>query len=416
MRTRRRFRAAVALPLLLAVAGCESGAERADGPRGEAPTATATATASPSRLPVFEMPPRRQPAAAGEALADIGTARFTQTVTYRTSGGSAVERTVGVLDWGKEAARAERTRRVPAGFSASVADDLDFTPGRTERHEYAVEGNEIAYRQESGVWLRYAASDPKEFADAAGGVLGLAGDAAPWGGTLAEVLKVSSAVDSEALPGGGRRYRTHVDDLTARSALPTAVAGHAEGRGPAQTVVVELDRRGRLVRAEADFGKLLAHLHDEGTLRRLTGLRVELALTGHGTPVTALVPATQRSETARTVLTAMTGVKPGACASTDTGLGHTGLVRVVPCGGADLRVFAQQRIDETVRNADPEGVGDQLAVDRCRADFRTAPAAWKAGARPADTFWTTGHERISFVFTGPDAHARGDFTCYVRLR
>ncbi|MEU9854545.1 hypothetical protein [Streptomyces sp. NPDC047974] len=415
MRTRQRFRAAVvALPLLLAVAGCEGGAERAADSRDA--TATATASPSPTRLPVFDMPAHKQPAAAGDALADIGTAGFTATVTYTTSGGRAVERTAGVLDWGKDAARAERTRRVPAGFSASVADDLDFTPGRTERHAYAVEGNEIAYRQESGVWLRYAAADPKEFADAAGGVLDLAGDAAPWGRTLAEVLKVSTAVDSEPLPGGGRRYRAHVDDLTARSALPPAVAGHVEGRGPTQTVVVELDRRGRLVRAEADFGKLLAHLHGEGTLRKLTGLRVELALTRHGAPVTALVPATERSETARTVLTAMTDVKPGACASTDTGLGSTGLVRVVPCRGADLRVFGQQRIDETVRNADPEGVADRFAVDRCRADFREAPAAWKAGGRPSGTFWTTGHESLSFVFTGPDAHARGDFTCYVALR
>jgi len=363
------------------------------------------------------MPRHKQPSAAGDALADSGTARFTTTVTYTAAGGSAVERTTGVLDWRKDAARAERVSRVPAGFPEDIADDLGLTPGLTERQEYAVEGNEIAYRPKGGTWLRYAASDPKEFADGVGGLLGYAGDAAPWGNTLAEVLKVSFALDDEPLPGGGRRYRTQVDGLQAQSALPPAVDGRVQGLAPTQTVVVDLDRRGRLVRAEADYGKLLAEQHAKGVLPGLTGLRVEFALTGHGAPVTALVPATERSETARTVLTAIAKVKPGACASTDTGLGHPGLVRVVPCGGgADLRVFGQQRIDETVRNADPEGLADRLAGERCRGDFRAAPTAWTAGARPADTFWSTGDEKLTFAFTGPDAHARGDFTCYVKLR
>ncbi|MFF9343113.1 hypothetical protein ACF1CG_25600 [Streptomyces sp. NPDC014773] len=414
MRTRQRFRAAVAaLPLLLAVAGCESGAEKADGPGSDG----ATPTASASRLSVFDVPVQKQPAAAGSVLADSGTARFTTTVTYTTAGGRAVERTTGVLDWRKDAARAERVRQVPAGFPAAVADDLGLTPGLTERHRFAVEGNEVGYLPEGGTWLRYAASDPKEFADAAGGLLDHAGDAAPWGRTLAEVLKVSFALDDEALPGGGRRYRTQVDGLTARSALPSAVAGRVDGQGPTQSVVVDLDRQGRLVRAEADFGKLLAELHGGGGLTGLTGLRVELALTGHGGPVTALVPATERFEAAKSVLTAIGEVKPGACASTDTGLGHAGLVRVVPCGGdADLRVFGQQRIDETVRNADPEGLGDRFAADRCRDDLRAAPAAWTAGARPAGTFRVFGGEKLGYGYTGPDASVRGDFTCYVKLR
>ncbi|MFE5795273.1 hypothetical protein ACFQ8C_22250 [Streptomyces sp. NPDC056503] len=412
MRIRQGFRAAVvALPLLLAVTGCENGAEKAGGSGG------ATATASPSRPSVFEVPPEKQPAAAGVALADSGAARFTTTVTYTTAGGSAVERTSGVLDWRKDAARAERVLRVPAGFPAAVADDLGLRPGRTDRHAYATEGNQVAYRPKSGTWLRYAASDPKEFADAAGALLDYTGDAAPWGRTLAEVLKVSFAVEDEALPGGGRRYRTQVDGYATHVTLPPAVARYVDARGPGQVVVVDLDREGRLVRAEADFGKLLTHLHGEGSLRGLTGLRVELALAGHGRPVTALVPATERSEEARRVLTAIDEVEPGACASTDTGLGHIGLVRVVPCGGgADLRVFGQQRIDETVRNANPEGLGDRLAAERCRGDFRAAPAAWTAGAGPEGTFRVSGDEELTFVFTGPDAHVRGDFTCYVSLR
>ncbi|MFB8044871.1 hypothetical protein ACFC8F_26695 [Streptomyces hydrogenans] len=411
MRTRQRFRAAVvALPLLLAVAGCQSGAGKAGGSEGEA---TSTAT-SPSRPSVFDVPVPKQPAAAGDALADSGTAAFTTTVTYTTAGGRAVERTTGVLDWKQDAARAERVVQVPTGFPAAVADELDLTPGR---YHYAVEGNEVAYRRQGGTWLRYAASDPKEFADSTAAVLGLAGDAAPWGRTLAEVLKVSFAVEDREVPGGGHRYRTQVDGLTAESVLPPAVVGYASGWGPTQTVVVDLDRQGRLVRAEADYGKLLVELHGKGALRGLTGLRVELALTGHGRPVTALVPATERFEAARTVLTLVDEVEPGDCASTDTGLGHVGVVRVVPCGsGADLRVFGQRPVDEVIRDAGREVRARRLAAERCGRDFRAAPAAWTAGARPAGAYRVSGDERFEFVSTGAGTTVQGHFTCYVTLR
>ncbi|MFD8014863.1 hypothetical protein [Streptomyces sp. NPDC058955] len=415
MRTRHGFRAAaVALPLLLAVVGCESGAGRTGDPGGEG----TSASASPSRPSVFEAPADKQPGVAGDRLADSGTARFTTTVTYTTSGGSAVERTTGVLDWRKDAARAERARQVPAGFPAAVADDLGLTPGLSDRHEYAVEGNEVAYRQKSGAWLRYTASDPKKFADLAGGVLGLSGDAAPWGRTLAETLKMSSALGHEARPDGGRRYRTHVDGLTAQSALPSNVTGHLDGYGSAQTVVVDLDRQGRLVRAEADFGPLVEELRKAGSLRGLTGLRVELALTGHGGPVAALVPATERSEAARTVLTPFDEVETGACASRDTGLDTPEIVRVVPCGrGADLRVVGQHLIDEPIEDEGREARARRLAAERCGADFRAAPAAWTAGVRPAGTYRVSGEERFDFPSGGKRGTAvEGDFTCYVTLR
>ncbi|MFE6224275.1 hypothetical protein [Streptomyces sp. NPDC057854] len=414
MRTRHRLRAAVvALPLLaVAVAGCGSGAGETGGSGGEG------ASASPTRPSVLERPVRKQPAAAGEVLADSGTARFTATVTYVTSGGSAVERTTGVLDWAKGAARAERTRQVPSGFPAAVADVLGLTPGRSDRRAYAVEGNEVAYRPADGVWLRYAASDPKKFAERADGVLGLAGGAAPWGRTLAETLKVSTALDHEVRPDGGHRYRTQVDGLTAQSALPAAVAARLDGAGSAQTVVVDLDREGRLVRAEADFGPLVKELHRAGTLRGLTGLRVDLALTGHGGPVAALVPATERSAAARTVLTPFDEVEPGACASGDTGLDTPDLVRVVPCGrGADLRVVGQHRIDEPIEDEDREARAGRLADERCGEDFRAAPAAWTADARPAGTYRVAGDERFAFPFSGSDGTlVEGDVTCYVSLR
>ncbi|WP_282693214.1 hypothetical protein [Streptomyces sp. CC208A] len=417
MRIRKRCRAAVvALPLLLAVVGCESGAgaERAGGPGDDG----GSPSASPSRLSVFDVPVRRQPTAAGAALADSGSARFTTTVTYVSAGKSAVERTDGVLDWRKDAARAERVLRVPAGFPAGAAEELGLTPGRTDRQSYAVEGNEVAYRTKGGTWLRYSASDSKKFADRVGGLLNQAGDAAPWGRTLAEVLKVSSADGGyEALPGGGRRYRAAVDGYAMRVALPSAVGRYVDGRGSHRTVVVDLDREGRLVRAEADLKSLLAELHGQGELRGLTELRVELSLTGHGRPVTALVPSTERFEAAQKVLTALDEVEPGSCASIDTGLDHPGLVRSVPCGsGADLRVFSQQRIDKTVRDTNPEGLGRRLATEGCRRDFREVPAAWTSGARPAGGYQISGKEKLSYAYTGPDATVRGDFTCYVTLR
>ncbi|KOX17839.1 hypothetical protein ADL06_31790 [Streptomyces sp. NRRL F-6491] len=118
----------------------------------------------------------------------------------------------------------------------------------------------------------------------------------------------------------------------------------------------------------------------------------------------------------RTTVT-LPALKAGACASHDTGLGHLARVRPVPCGeDADLRVFGQERIDETVKGQNPAGLGDRLASERCERAYRAAPAAWTSGGRASGQYWVAGDENLTFTYVGPDATVSGDFTCYVALR
>ncbi|MFJ6249012.1 MULTISPECIES: hypothetical protein [unclassified Streptomyces] len=407
-----RFRtAAVTLPLLLAAVGCQTAGT------GEELAAKA---APPTGKPVFEERLDDQLAAASRATAATGSARFTATLAYGSAGGTAVERVTGVLDYARDTARVERSVDVPRGFPGAAAADLGREPGDRARQVYAVERNDVSYRTSRGTWLRYAASGSMEFADSVGTFMEYAGEAAPWGRTLAEVVRHANPERQPVpTPDGGRRYEVDVHVRGAAEALPHSLAYAFVGTKAADEVplTVVLDEDGRLLRAEADYGSVLGTLRGQGILRGVTSLRAEYVLTGHGGQKVPPVPAGEPVEDAERVTVTLPALKAGACASHDTGLGHLSLVRPVPCGkDADLRVFGQERIDETFEGRDPSGVGDRLASERCEKAHRKAPAAWTSGGRPSGRYWVSGNESLAFTYDGPEATVTGDFTCYVRLR
>ncbi|MFC7968497.1 hypothetical protein [Streptomyces cinereoruber] len=407
-----RFRtAAVTLPLLLAAVGCQTAGT------GEEPAAKA---ASPTGKPVFEERLADQLNAASRATAASGSARFTATLTYGSAGGTAVERVTGVLDYARDAARVERSVDVPRGFPEEAAADLGRAPGDRAREVYAVEKNDISYRTARGTWLHYDASGSTEFADSVGALMEYAGEAAPWGRTLAEVVRHADPERQPApTPDGGRRYELDVEVRGAAVALPHSVAyAFADGRAPDDVpLTVALDKDGRLLRAEADYRSALGTLRAQGLLKGVTSLRAEYVLTGHGEQKVPPLPAGEPVEDAERTTVTLPALKAGACASHDTGLSHLARVRPVPCGkDADLRVFGQERIDETVKGQNPAGLGNRLASERCEKAYQAAPAAWTSRGRPSGQYWVAGDENLDFAYIGPDVTVTGDFTCYVVLR
>ncbi|WP_031006113.1 hypothetical protein [Streptomyces sp. NRRL F-5727] len=411
-RTRRAAATAVLLPLLAAAVGCQAAGTRGK-PAAEAP--------SPTGKPVYEEKLADQLNAAARATAATGSARFTATLSYGSAEGTAVETTTGVLDYARDSARVTRSYVVPRGFPEDTATELGLPSGARDPQVFAVEENDVGYRTARGTWLRYDASGSKEFTDRVGEILALAGESEPWGGTLADVVRHADPERAPRTGADGRRtYRVDVYGRSLTDLLPAGIRyASRDARTPGEVpVTVVLDKDGRLLSAEADYAPLLRGLRGAGVLRGVTSLRATYTLTGHGGQTVPGIPAGERTEDAERVTAALVEVKPGACASTDTGLGSADrLVRPVACGkDADVRVFAVQRVDETYRNKDPQGLGRALAAARCREDLRTVPAAWTRDAHPAGTYQVGGTETVSYGYTGPEATVSGDFVCYVTLR
>ncbi|MCX2181739.1 hypothetical protein KV205_14525 [Streptomyces sp. SKN60] len=403
-----------ALPLLLAaLAGCQSGGGGA---------ATDAKAPKPTGTPVYEVRLDDQLSAASRATTAAGSSAFTWTLSYGSAKGTAVDRTTGTQDYAKDTARAERVLDIPRRFPEDAAADLGGRSGAKPVPEvYEVKGNQVDYRTRQGGWLRYSSQASMDVVDLFGSILVRAGDAAPFGGTLAEVVRNADA-EKQPTKGadGSRTYELSVPWQTAYDALPASLVEPAmfSDRGGLVSLTVVLDGQGRLTRTSADYTSLLKWMHEGGVLKGVTSLKAEYTLTGHGsTAVPAPVAAKSgRMEDAEKALTPLAKLKPGACGSADTGLGVSlALVRTVPCGkDADLRVFGQVKIKETIQR-NPTGVADKKAGERCRSAFRTAPDAWVADARPAGTYFTSGSSSSSSSYTGPDVEIAGDFTCYVQL-
>ncbi|MFE6099562.1 hypothetical protein ACFVQ4_06330 [Streptomyces laurentii] len=412
-------RAATALlPLLLtALAACQSGGQT------EAGGAKGTKSPAPVATPVFETRLDGQLSAASKATAAAGSSAFTATVSYGSAHGTAVDTSTGTQDYAADTARAERELTIPRRFPEDAASDLGGRAGGSAvRETYEVQGNRVDYLTRQGDWLRYSSRASMDIVDDFEGVLVRAGDSAPYGGTLAEVVRTAHATKQPAKGADGvRTYELSVPPRTAAPALPPALQ-HAllPFEGSEQiTLTVVLDKQGRLLRAGADYAPALAALHKGGRLKGVTSLKAEYVLTGHGTtkvPAPAAGAAGGKLKDAEKALTRLTEVKAGSCGSADTGLGGSlPLVRVVPCGkGADVRVFGQVEVKETIQD-NPAGVADRKAGDRCRTKFDTAPATWVNRARPAGTFYTWGGASSSSDYTGPDVDIEGSYACYVEL-
>ncbi|MFG3348222.1 hypothetical protein ACGF1Z_24580 [Streptomyces sp. NPDC048018] len=403
--------AAALVPLLLtALAACQSGG-----------SATGAA-ASPTATPVFDVRLDDQLQAATKATTAAGNAAFTSTLRYGSAHGTAVDRASGTQDYTGDAARAERELSVPRGFPAEAADDLGARPGRASVPEtYVIKGNRVDYRTRQGGWLRYSSKASMDVVDLYEGILDRAGETAPYGGTLAEVVRSADATKPPVKDADGRRtYELTVPPQTAAPALPYSVRSPLTYDRGAERVAltVVLDAQGRLQRASADYTPVLKRMHAEGVLKGVTSLKAEYTLSGLGTTVMPGPEAGQgtRTEDAEKALTPLTEVGPGACGSTDTGLGGSlGLVRVVPCGRtADVRVFGQVTVKETVQGA-PDGVAEREAGERCGTKFHSVPDAWVADARPDGTYFTYGAGSSSSSYTGPDTDVEGTYTCYVQV-
>ncbi|MEV7280956.1 hypothetical protein [Streptomyces sp. NPDC093111] len=409
-RTRRRA-AALALPLLLtSLAACRSGGQ----------DAKPAATPSPTPTPVFSVRLDDQLSAASRATTATGSSAFTWTLRYGSAKGTAVERVTGVQDYAADTARAERVVEIPRGFPADAARELGGEPvGSRKPQTFAVSGNQVSYRTADGGWLRYSSAASGEIVDLMDGALQRAGDDAPYGRTLAEVVSVADATRAPVKGAdGSRTYQVDVPLTYASAALPQELDltqdSARQAPGPIRTTVV-LDKDGRLLRAGADYAPALKLLHDEHLLKGVTSLRAEYALSGHGRTSVPPPPAGPKVQDAEKALTDLHRVKPGRCASLDTGLGTLALVRVVPCGArADLRVFGQVRFKESLRG-DPDGVAVREGQDRCEAAYGSAPHAWTADGRPAGRFTTYGQGTTSSAYTGPDVEVAGDYTCLVEI-
>ncbi|MFD7975752.1 hypothetical protein [Streptomyces sp. NPDC059071] len=406
-----RRAAAALLPLLLAaLTACQSAGGQEPG---------AEAKGKPSATPVFDVRLDDQLSAATRATQAAGTARFTSTLSYGSAKGTAVDRASGDQDYARDLARAGRELTVPRRFPADAAADLGRRPGeRPVTESYVVEGNQVDYRTRQGGWLRYSSQASMDVVDLFDGILQRAGDAAPYGGTLAEVVRNADATKQPVKAAdGSRTYELTVTPQIAAPALPESLQGPLKyDKGSSRiALTVVLDDKGRLRRASADYTPALERMHEEGLLKGVTSLKAEYSLTGLGS-TRPPGPADEgaKVEDAEKALTPLTEVEPGACGSADTGLGGSLLlVRVVPCGTkADLRVFGQVKVNETVQG-DPDGVAQRKAGDRCGAKFGSAPRAWVADARPEDTYFTYGAGATSFAYTGPDVDVEGDYTCYV---
>ncbi|MEU8616843.1 hypothetical protein [Streptomyces sp. NPDC048623] len=405
-------RTAAALPLLLtALTACQSGGGAADAKEPK-----------PTGTPVYEVRLDDQLSAASRATTAAGSSAFTWTLTYGSAKGTAVDRTTGTQDYAKKTARAERVLDIPRRFPEDAAAEIGGRSGaRPVTEVYEVQGNQVDYRTRQGGWLRYSSQASMDVVDLFGPMLTRAGDAAPFGGTLAEVVRNSDAEKQPAKGAdGSRTYELAIASRTADPALPASLTpSPAYNRSSARVALtVVLDGQGRLTRASADYTPLLAAMHEDGVLKGVTSLKAEYVLTGLGS-TTVPAPTAGKSgtlEDAEKALAPLAEVKPGSCGSADTGLGGSiALVRTVPCGkDADLRVFGQVKIKDTIQG-NPTGVVEKKAGERCGSAFRSAPDAWVADARPAGSYLTYGGSSSSSSYTGPDVDIEGDYTCYVQL-
>ncbi|WP_175439255.1 hypothetical protein [Streptomyces vilmorinianum] len=408
MRLKGVHRAAVAVVPLLGLVACQSGGG-------------ASGTAEPAAESVYDKKLADQLRASRKATEESGSARFTLTLTYRTKHGTAEDRTTGAQDYGKKTADAVRTVTVPREVSQETAALLGGRPGDRVQQTFEVTGNTVAYRTERGGWLRYTSSGSLAFTEKAGAVLSRSGDRVPYGGTLADVVagaddpKKQPAVDQD----GNRRYEVVAAARRAAEVFPgdlgvSVLTG--KGQSGAIPLTIRLDKEGRLTEATADYAPVLSALHKDGVLKDVTELRAAYTLTDFG----KAAPQQTASAAAGTVdaekaLTPLHDVKPGTCASQDTGLGSASLVRVIGCAGRfDLRVFGQVTVDKTTKAELTYEDGYTEARNKCRSAFGKAPSAWTAKAEPRDTFLIDGDPNLSMSYSpGGDNRISGDFTCYV---
>ncbi|GGR36182.1 hypothetical protein WEB32_24050 [Streptomyces netropsis] len=368
--------------------------------------------------PVFDAEQSMQLLKAREVTRQSGLARFTSTLVVGSAGGDAVETTRGEQDFGRGTAYAERTLSVPEDFPDGVARQLE-EPGK---ETFAVVAREVLVR-DGAAWLRFRPTGVGPLSDATRSLRRLAGETAPYGGTLAEVIASARPQGRpSAREDGGRDYRASVP-----GGVATAVLGKlgrmtgdwnseaGKGRNGMFPMEVRLDARGRVTRATMDLTPLLRYMRDLDGVRTI---RATYELSGYGARATRTLPDPSTVEDATKTLTLIGEVAPGDCALFAPGLASAAMVRTVSCARKhDLRVFGQALVGIQGSRAVDEGAAREDAVVSCREQFREAPEEWLREAVPAGRYRVTGGSRFTgHIGASGKSHSRlrGQFTCYVR--
>ncbi|MFF4246591.1 hypothetical protein ACFYY2_19290 [Streptomyces sp. NPDC001822] len=400
----RRAAAALLLPVIIGMAGC---AAEDKTPAGEA---------------VYGRPLAEQFQAATDATRDAGTAAFSSTLTYGAAGGDAVDRTRGSLDYTRGTSFAKLGLDADRHFPAELREQLHASDPKAGE-VLVTSGEDVYLRHGASSWLKFTPRAVNELGESTGVIAAhAAGDAAPYSGTLADLVpRLIPREKPERQADGSRVYQLTALPEVASELLPRDLQSLQNdwGLDPVD-VTVRLDADGRLSSATADLGPVLDRLHARGELRPVKRLHAAFALSAFGEPVKSKGPSGGASvEDAAEVLAPVDTLKRGRCATTgDTGLGTTAVVRPVDCAKPhDLRVFGQVKVDRRLPgNQDIEN-GDPFARVACERKLAAAPEDWRRGGAYAEGFSFVGSSQVGSSFggeAGAETTVTGTYTCYLR--
>ncbi|MFI6052743.1 hypothetical protein ACIBCO_22005 [Streptomyces violascens] len=384
------------------------------------PAAKPAAPSASSTHPVFSKRLDARPYAALGQTKAAKNATFTQTVTFSAKGGDAVLKTTGKLDF--EGGRADGSLgwSVGEGFpegAAKALGNVDTHRRRTDRAaRLVIDRQNVNYRSATAdYWLRYSGTTPltgDPYGYAALAANALRGNQAPFNGTLLEVLGATGEAKEEALPDGGRRYRTVLVGQSVRdflkSIVPTGglVAAVSAVRYP---LTMTVDRDGRVTSAETDVSAAVAK-GEQSEIAGVQGLRIKLTLDGYGASEPGAVPAADKVLAGGEAVVPITKTKAGGCVDFGTGLTDSSLVVLADCDDAhDGRIVGRPALsgDDYPGSTALKDQADEV----CKAAFHNAPSAWKAGNVEEREFW--------YTWPGEDAWRRDTqhaATCYILTR
>lgn len=391
--------APVLLPALVGAVSCASGS-----------------TAAPGEA-VYGRPTAEQFQAATEATQQAGTARFVSTLTFTTATAKVVHRTVGSQDYAARTSRAAVSLRLPRDFPESAAKLLG-EPGKAVERTLVTAGDDVYFRRDASSWLRYTPAAFNELGDSTNDLaVHAAGDAAPYGGTLADLVpRTIPREEPKREADGSRVYRVTALPEMAAELLPENLPNGPgeEGSDPVE-LSVRLDAEGRLNEVTADLGPLLKSLHKDKILLGVTHLNASYSLSAFGEPVQHDKPG-KGVEDAEKALAPLGTLKGGQCAAFDTGLPTREVARPVDCQEKhDIKVFAQVSVDRTFPGQKWSADGDRYARQQCRQAFDKAPEHWMRGNRHQGKFAFTGSASVSVSHGAgvTTTSLTGDYTCFI---
>ncbi|MFD5586621.1 hypothetical protein ACFWII_22820 [Streptomyces sp. NPDC127063] len=369
------------------------------------------------RNPVFSQKLDRQIFLALRRTQQAGNAAFTQTITFTSKKGRAVQTLRGRLDFAQGAGAATAKWELSPGLSKDVRDTvLGLTPGKGNADasgSMLVDRWTIRYRAGSAAyWLQYRMGDAETYS-AEDNIESLRGTEAPIGGTLFEGLGATQAT-SQRGEGSGRVYQAKMPSSTAWDIFPEDLRRHlsAEQEGIMSyresfpvPVSVSVDGQGRVTHVRADFSKVLRH--EESAFKDMTSLFIDLRLAGHGTSQPGM-KADGPTRAARDAVHRVASVKCGGCIDFSTGQRYMPTVVDVPCAGPhDARIFGQEKLGRVYPGAKE---ARQRADDACLTAYDRAPAGWTAESAVARRIWYMWPTEYAWNRDG------GRATCYVITR